>query len=80
MSFIDLLDDAMYSGRKLTVRTQERGEIVGIPYCVDEFDSDPERLGYCLFTGEHEQDTVFLDEIVDVVVIPKADEFKRAAV
>jgi len=66
MSYADILDDAMYSGIKLKVQTKARGEIVGLPICVDEYDSDPDRLGYCLQTGKHEEDTVFLDEIVEI--------------
>jgi hypothetical protein len=66
MTFADTLDDAMYSRRKLIVETMSRGTIIGTPYCVDEFVADPERLGYCLLIGKHEQETVFLDEIIGI--------------
>jgi len=73
MSFIDILDDAVYTGEVLCVLTRKRGKIIGRPYCVDEYDTDEERLGYCLQTGKNREDTVFLDEIVDIKVVPKAD-------
>jgi len=66
MVFTAILDEAMYAKQKITVFTKERGKIIGIPYCVDEYDSDPERLGYCLQTGKHEEDTVYLDEIIEI--------------
>ena len=70
MSYADVLDDAMYNKRRLRVQTEMRGEVVGVPYCVDEFDSDTERLGYCLQIAANEEDTVFLDEITSINVIP----------
>ena len=64
----DVLDTAMYKGEKLTIKTKERGVIVGIPHSVDEFETDPDRLGYVVMLSKHYADTVFLDEIVDIVV------------
>jgi hypothetical protein len=69
MAFVDILDDAMYKRIELIVLTESRGEIRGTPENVDQFDSDPERLGYCLDLGNYEVDTVFLDEIVDISAI-----------
>ena len=66
MVFAAMLDEAMYTKQKITVLTKERGKIIGIPYCVDEYDSDSERLGYCVQTGAHEEETVFLDEIIEI--------------
>jgi len=66
MVFTAILDEAMYAKQKITVFTKERGKIIGVPYCVDEYESDPERLGYCLQTGKHEEDTVYLDEIIEI--------------
>ena len=66
MEFDDILDEAMYGGVKLIVTTKSRGEIEGVPTYLDDFISDPERLGYCLDVGRHESDTVFLDEIVEI--------------
>ena len=69
MAFVDILDDAMYKRIELLVSTKERGEIRGTPQNVDEYDSDPNRLGYCLDIGDYTVDTVFLDEIVDISAI-----------
>jgi len=66
MEFVDILDDAMYAGRKLTVSTKARGRIIGTPYSVDEFESDPDRLGYWLQIEPHVVDSVFLDEITGI--------------
>ena len=66
MSFADVLDNAMYDKRELVIITKSRGTIYGTPDAVDEYDSDPERLGYYLAVGEDEADTVFLDEIVEI--------------
>jgi len=71
MTFGEILDDAMYSDTKIKVKTKMRGEIIGTPYRVDEFESDPDRLGYCLIIGQHLADTVFLDEIVEITKVPK---------
>ena len=66
MTYVDILDDAMYSDKKLKIKTKIRGDIIGTPYCVDEYEADPERLGYCLYIGDHEVDTVFIDEIIEI--------------
>ena len=76
MTFADTLDNAMYSHRELKVATKSRGMIIGVPYCVDEYDSDPDRLGYCLQTGENEEVTVYLDEIIGIEITDKV----RAAI
>ena len=34
--------------------------------CPDEFDTDPDRYGFQISTGNHQYDVVFLDEIVDI--------------
>jgi len=62
----DILDDAMYSDKKLKMTTKERGIIIGIPHNVDEFDADPDRLGYFIMIEPSLGDTVFLDEIVEI--------------
>ena len=69
MIFADILDDAMYKGIELIVKTKSRGEIRGVPENVDMFDRDPDRLGYCLDIGNDMADTVFLDEIVSISAI-----------
>ena len=62
----DILDAAMYEGIELLINTKSRGDIRGIPENVDEFDSDPNRLGYCFDIGNDTVDTVFLDEVVSI--------------
>jgi len=64
--FPELLDYAMYEQKKLKVRTKSRGEITGVPVCLDDFITDSERLGYILKVGDHEEDTVYLDEILEI--------------
>jgi len=62
----DILDSALYSGDELIITTRERGQIIGIPHSVDEFDADPDRLGYFIMIDPHLGDTVFLDEIIEI--------------
>ena len=66
MAFVDMLDDAMYAGRRLKIATKSRGIIVGKPDAVDEYDTDPDRLGYSISFGDGWCDTVFLDEITGI--------------
>jgi len=66
MSHADILDKAMYDRKSLIVLTKERGEIIGIPHAVDEFETDDERLGYFIEIGDHFLDTVYLDEITEI--------------
>jgi len=72
----DILDDAMYKEIKLAITTKERGFIIGIPHNVDEFDTDPDRLGYFIMIDLHFGDTVFLDEIT--AIHGYNDEVKRS--
>ncbi len=44
MTFVDILDDAMYAGRMLRIATKSRGDLVGIPDAVDQYDTDPDRF------------------------------------
>jgi len=69
MEFIDILDDAMYSGKKLTISTRERGIITGIPHSLDDFEADEERLGYRIEVDEYTLTTAFLDEIVSIEAV-----------
>ena len=66
MNFVDILDDAMYSGRDLVITTKARGKIIGIPHSVDEFETDEERFGYVIKVSEYMVDTVFIDEITEI--------------
>ena len=70
--FVNILDDAMHSGTKLSVKTKERGQITGIPHSVDYFDTDDNRWGYVIEVSEHLVDTAYIDEIVEIVTSPIA--------
>jgi hypothetical protein len=66
MDVSDVLDAAMYDRRALRMETKVRGVIIGTPDGVDEFDSDPDRLGYYVDISDTELDTVFLDEVTRI--------------
>jgi len=66
MDVSDVLDAAMYDKRVLRMETKARGVIIGMPDGVDEFDSDPDRLGYYVDISDTELDTVFLDEVTRI--------------
>jgi len=66
MDVSDVLDAAMYDRRALRMETKARGVIIGTPDGVDEFDSDPDRLGYYVDISDTELDTVFLDEVTRI--------------
>jgi len=62
----DVLDDAMYSRRTLRMETKARGVIIGMPHIFDEFESDPDRLGYVVSLEPPWETTVFLDEVTRI--------------
>ena len=66
MDYIDILDDAMYSGEMLAITTKSRGKIVGVPHSVDEYETDDDRLGYFIEVDDHTLYTVYLDEIISI--------------
>ena len=70
MNFIDILDDAMHSGTELTITTKGRGKIIGIPHSADEFETDEERFGYVIKISEYIADTIYIDEITEIVTSP----------
>jgi hypothetical protein len=70
MSFVDILDDAMYAGTKLIITTKERGQIIGVPHRTDEFETDEERFGYVIDISPHWMMTVFIDEITEITTSP----------
>jgi len=78
LRFDDVLDDAMYSGNYVEVKTKSRGVIRGLPTAVDEYDTDENRLGYYVSLGNGWEDTVFLDEIVDIKVVSQNADLKKA--
>ena len=66
--FADILDDAMYSGKSLTVKTKS-GKITGIPHSVDEYETNDNRMGYFIKTDEHTLTPVYLDEIEYITLL-----------
>jgi len=67
MEVADVLDAAMYDGRILRMETKARGVIIGSPEGVDEFDTDPDQLGYYVSLSETRETTVFLDEVTRIL-------------
>jgi len=67
MDVSDVLDAAMYDRRALRMETKARGVIIGTPHVFDEFDSDPDRLGYVVSLSERTETTVFLDEVTRIL-------------
>jgi hypothetical protein len=67
MEVVDVLDAAMYEGRILRMETKARGVVIGRPTAVDEFDTDPDRLGYYVSLSETRETTVFLDEVTRIL-------------
>jgi len=67
MEVVDVLDAAMYDGRVLRMETKARGVVIGRPTAVDEFDTDPDRLGYYVLLSETRETTVFLDEVTRIL-------------
>ena len=66
MTIIEALENAMYERQELIIKTKCRGEVRGTPNGLDDFNTDTERLGYFIGSGSHEEDVVFLDEIVGI--------------
>jgi len=66
VDFQIILEKAAYADKKVKIYTKERGIVTGMFLGPDEFDTDPDRYGFQIITGEHEIDVVFLDEIVDI--------------
>ncbi|GBU22712.1 hypothetical protein R80B4_02624 [Fibrobacteres bacterium R8-0-B4] len=66
MEVVDVLDAAMYDRRALKMETMARGTIIGTPHFLDEFESDPDRLGYAVLLSRTTETTVFLDEVTRI--------------
>jgi len=63
-----ILEQTAYDKKTVHIYTKDRGVISGVFTGVDEFDTDSERYGFYLSIEPCFYDTVFLDEIVDIVV------------
>jgi hypothetical protein len=68
VDYLERLEKAMYDREKVTISTKERGNFIGVPHSADECETDEERFGFYIETGEHKLDTVFLDEIIAIEV------------
>jgi hypothetical protein len=75
-----LLEQAAFAGCLAEIKTKDRGVIVGDFIGVDAFDTDEDRYGFFIDLENGWGDSVYLDEIVDIKVIPKADTTMRAVV
>ena len=71
-SFQIILEQAAFAGKKVSITTKERGVISGFFTGADEYDTDDDRFGFFIDTSEHECDTVYVDEIVEIVTSPIA--------
>jgi len=67
-----ILEQAAFAGKEVAITTKERGTISGMFTGVDEYDTDENRLGFFIDTSEHECDTVYIDEIIEIVTSPIA--------
>ena len=67
-----ILEEAAFAGKQVKITTIDRGIISGSFICVDEFDTDPDRLGYCIQTGKNTTVTVFIDEITAIEIVANA--------
>jgi len=63
-----VLEQSAFDRKEVSIRTSSRGVITGMFLAPDEFDADPDRYGFQIEIAPQELDTVFLDEIVDIVV------------
>ena len=63
-----ILEQAAFAGKKVAIATKERGIVTGVYHSVDEFETDPDRLGFVIVLDVHSADTVFIDEINEITV------------
>ena len=68
-----ILEQAAFTGKKVSIKTKERGIVSGMFLAPDEFDTDENRYGFQIETGEHELDVVFIDEITEIITLPSAE-------
>ena len=64
-----MLEESAFDGNKVQITTKNRGVITGMFAGLDEFNTDSEKLGFCIDIDEHEYDVIFPDEIVSIVRI-----------
>ena len=76
VDFQIVLEQSAFEEKEVAITTKDRGIVIGAFIAPDEFDTDPDRYGFWIQTGKHEEDTVFLDEIVSIEPVI---EFARKA-
>ena len=69
-----ILEESAYEEKKVKIKTKNRGTITGIYIAPDEFDADPDRYGFQIEIAKHEFDVVFLDEIIEIIVLPESKD------
>jgi len=70
-----ILEESAFDKKEVKIKTRNRGTIIGMFIAPDEFDSDHDRYGFQIGVGEHELDTVFLDEIVEINIHAEPEIF-----
>jgi len=76
-----MLEKAAFAGRLVEIKTKDRGVIIGKYIGTDEFDTDEERFGFFIDSiNDGLGYSVYIDEIVDVKVIPKTDAPLKEAI
>ena len=79
-----ILEQAAFAGCLVEIKTKNRGIVKGEFTGVDEYDTDDNRLGFFVDTVDGWADSVYIDEIADIRIIPKAEtlteSLKREAV
>ena len=74
VDFQIILEESAFDEKEVKIKTRNRGTITGMFIAPDEFESDPDRYGFQIEIGEHELDTVFLDEIVEIKTLTETTE------
>ena len=64
-----ILEQAAYTDRQVRIFTKTGQVVLGMFAYVDEFEADPERLGFCIDVSEYESVVVFNDEIISIEII-----------
>jgi len=68
------LEQAAFDGKQVKIKTKNRGTITGMFTGIDEFETDSDRLGFCVDISEYEYDVVFPDEIIEITVLPESKD------
>ena len=72
-----MLEEAAFAGCLVDVFTKNRGTVRGNFSGVDEYATDDERYGFFIDTIDGLADSVYLDEITDVRIIPRFGTFSE---